>query len=60
MVSEISSVVLVAGAILAIIGALRIYFKWSNGGDFIERDIMLWAGGILMLVLIQVFIRAVY
>ncbi|MGJ7030890.1 DUF4134 family protein [Niabella hirudinis] len=60
MVSEISLVLLVCGAVVAIIGALRIYYKWSNGADYIEKDVMLWAGGLLMLVLIQFFVRAVF
>ncbi len=60
MVSEISLVLLVGGAILAVIGALRVYYKWSNGDEYIEKDVMMWAGGILFLVLIQVFIRSVF
>ena len=60
MVSEISLVLLVGGAILAVIGALRVYYKWSNGDEHIEKDVMMWAGGILFLVLIQVFIRSVF
>ncbi len=60
MVSEISHVLLVGGAVVAIIGALRIYYKWSNGADYIEKDVMLWAGGLLLLVLIQFFVKAVF
>lgn len=60
MVSSVSMVLLVAGAVIAIIGALRIYYKWSNGDDYIEKDVMMWAGGILFLVLIQIFIKAVF
>ncbi len=60
MVSEISHLLLVGGAVVAIIGALRIYYKWSNGADYIEKDVMLWAGGLLLLVLIQFFVKAVF
>ena len=60
MVSEISLVLLVGGAILAVIGALRVYYKWSNGDEYIEKDVMMWAGGILFLVLIQFFIKSVF
>lgn len=60
MVNEISLVILVGGAIVAIIGAVRIYYKWSNGDEYIEKDVMLWAGGILFLVLIQFFIKSVF
>lgn len=60
MVNEISLVLLVGGAIVGILGALRIYYKWSNGDSNIEKDVMLWAGGILFLVLIQFFIKSVF
>ncbi|HAO05680.1 MAG TPA: hypothetical protein DCQ50_01590 [Chryseobacterium sp.] len=60
MVSSVSMVLLVAGAVIAIIGALRIYYKWSNGDEYIEKDVMMWAGGILFLVLIQIFVKAVF
>jgi hypothetical protein len=60
MESEISNVLLVGGAIVAIIGALRIYYKWSNGADYVEKDVMLWTGGLLLLILIQIFVKAVF
>lgn len=60
MVSSVSMLLLVAGAVIAIIGALRIYYKWSNGDEYIEKDVMMWAGGILFLVLIQIFVKAVF
>lgn len=60
MVDEISMVILVGGAIVAVIGAVRIYYKWSHGEEYIEKDVMMWAGGILFLALIQFFIKSVF
>lgn len=60
MISEISSVLMVCGAIVAIVGACRIYYKWSNGHEEMEREVMVWAGGILLLVLVQAFIKIAF
>ena len=60
MVSEVSSVLLVIGACLAIIGACRIYYKWSNGQADIDREVMVWIGGIVFLVLVQVLVKVAF
>jgi hypothetical protein len=60
MVRELSSVLLVIGACLAIIGACRIYYKWSNGVADIDREVMVWVGGIVFLVLVQVLVKVVF
>jgi hypothetical protein len=60
MVSELSSVLLVIGACLAIIGACRIYYKWSNGHADIDREVMVWVGGIVFLILVQVLVKVAF
>jgi hypothetical protein len=60
MVSEVSSVLLVMGACLAIIGACRIYYKWSNGQPDIDREVIVWIGGIIFLVLVQVLVKVTF
>jgi hypothetical protein len=60
MVKEVSSVIIVMGACLAIIGACRIYYKWSNGQPDIDKDVMVWVGGIIFLVLVQVLVKVAF
>lgn len=38
------------GAVLAIIGAVRINYKWNMGKEGIENEIAIWVGGILFLL----------
>lgn len=38
------------GAVLAVIGAIRINYKWNMGKEGIESEIAVWAGGILFLL----------
>ena len=60
MVSELSSVLLAIGACLGIIGACRIYYKWSNGQADIDREVMVWIGGIVFLILVQVLVKVAF
>jgi type IV secretory pathway VirB2 component (pilin) len=39
------------GAVLAIIGAIRINYKWNMGKEGIDGEIVMWVGGILFLLL---------
>jgi hypothetical protein len=57
MIDSLSQLLLTIGAILSIIGAARIYYLWSNGKQDIDREIILWVGGILFLMLIPVTVK---
>ena len=56
----ISKILLVCGAILGIIGAGAIFYNWSHGKRDIERDITLWVGGLLLLMMAQAFFRTMF
>lgn len=58
--SDLSALILSIGACLALVGAVVIYKKWSMGNHNIENEVILWAGGILMLIIIQVFIKVMF
>lgn len=49
VMSHMTSLILTGGAIVATIGAFRIYYKWQQGGGNIENDIALWVLGIVFL-----------
>ncbi len=57
MIDSLSQLLLTIGAILSIIGAARIYYLWSNGRTDIDREIVMWVGGILFLLLIPVTVK---
>lgn len=57
---DLSALILTVGGCLALIGAVVIYKKWSMGNHNIENEVMMWAGGILMLIIIQVFIKVMF
>lgn len=58
--SDVSAIILTIGALLALIGAVVIYRKWSMGDHNIEREVLMWGGGILMLIVVQAFIKIMF
>ena len=58
--SDLSSLILTIGGLIAIIGAVVIYRKWTMGNHQIENDLLLWGGGTLMLIIVQVFIKVMF
>ncbi len=39
------------GAVLGIVGAIRINWLWNSGKQNIEEDLVKWGGGVLLLLL---------
>jgi hypothetical protein len=56
----ISKILLVCGAIIGIVGAGVIFYNWSHGKRDIERDVALWFGGLLLLLMAQTFFRTMF
>jgi hypothetical protein len=56
----LSKILLVCGAIIGILGAGVIFYNWSHGKKDIERDIALWFGGLLLLLIAQAFFRTMF
>ena len=57
---ELSALILTIGGCLALIGAVVVYKKWSMGNHNIDNEVLMWAGGIVMLIVIQVFIKVMF
>jgi hypothetical protein len=57
---ELSALILTIGGCLALIGAVVIYKKWSMGNHNIDNEVLMWAGGVVMLIIIQVFIKVMF
>ena len=48
------------GGIVGLIGGLRIYNKWTNGDQDINKEILGWGGAALFLILVPTFIGAFF
>ncbi|WP_317130129.1 DUF4134 domain-containing protein [Pedobacter hiemivivus] len=59
-VDPVSSLTLAIGAVVGIIGGVRVYIKWNSGDQDINKELMGWGGSCLFLVLVSVVIKAFF
>ncbi|QJD98560.1 DUF4134 domain-containing protein (plasmid) [Mucilaginibacter robiniae] len=59
-VDPVSTLCLAIGAVVGIIGGVRVYIKWNSGDQDINKEIMGWGGSCLFLVLVGVIIKAFF
>lgn len=50
----------VVAAVTGVIGAYRIYAKWQNGDQDVQKSAMGWVGSILFLLAIAALLKAVF
>lgn len=48
------------GAVVGLIGGVRIYNKWTNGDQDINKEIVGWGGACLFLVIVPQFVGAFF
>ena len=59
-VDPVSTLILAIGAVVGLIGGIRVYIKWNSGDQDINKEIMSWGGSCLFLVLVSVVIKAFF
>lgn len=50
----------IIGGILAGVGGFRVYNKWSNGDQDVQKTMVSWIGGIAFVLLVPTIIEAVF
>lgn len=59
-VDPVSTLILAIGAVVGLIGGIRVYIKWNSGDQDINKEIMSWGGSCLFLVLVSAVIKAFF
>ena len=60
MIGPVSNFILVLGAVVGLIGGVRVYIKWNSGDQDVNKELMGWLGSCIFLVTIGVVIRAFF
>ena len=56
----LKTLIMMIGGIVGLIGGLRIYNKWTNGDQDINKEILGWGGACLFLILVPIFVGAFF
>jgi len=58
--TPVSNLILAIGAIVGLVGGVRVYIKWNSGDNDVNKEIMGWMGSCIFLVLVSVVIKAFF
>jgi len=59
-VDPVSNLIIAIGAVVGLIGGVRVYIKWQSGDQDTQKAIMGWFGACLFLILVGVVIKAFF
>ena len=59
-IDPIGNMMMVIGGIVGLIGAIRVYIKWNNGDQDVQKSIMGWAGACIFLVVSGAIVKAFF
>lgn len=59
-VGDTVKLIKVVGLLVGVIGGLRIYNKWSNGDQDINKEVVGWGGAALFLILAPEFLSSIF
>ena len=57
---DLKTLIYVIGGVVGLIGGLRIYNKWTNGDQDINKEILGWGGACIFLLLVPTFVGAFF
>lgn len=59
-VEPVSNLVQMIGAVVGIVGGVRIYNKWNNGDQDVNKELIGWGGACIFLLLVPTVIQAFF
>ena len=59
-INDLGLLIYAIGAIVGTVGGIRIYNKWTNGDQDINKEIVGWGGACIFLLLVPTFIAAIF
>ena len=59
-VDPVANMILILGAVVGLIGGVRVYIKWNSGDQDVQKAIMGWFGSCLFLIVVGIVIKAFF
>jgi hypothetical protein len=55
--TNVSNLVLMIGAVVGLAGGIRVFVKWNNGDQDVQKELIGWAGACIFLLLCGVTLK---
>ncbi len=59
-IDPIGNMIMIIGGIVGLIGGIRVYVKWNNGDQDVQKSLMGWMGSCIFLVVMGIVVRAFF
>ncbi|AKD01915.1 DUF4134 domain-containing protein [Pontibacter korlensis] len=59
-IDPVGNLILIVGAIVGLIGGVRVYIKWNSGDQDTQKAVMGWMGSCVFLMVVGVVIKAFF
>lgn len=59
-IDPVANLIIIIGAIVGLVGGVRVFIKWNNGESDVNKAIMSWFGSCIFLVLVGVIVRSFF
>lgn len=59
-IDPVGNLIIIIGAIVGLVGGVRVFIKWNNGDQDTNKAIMSWFGSCIFLVVVGVVVRAFF
>lgn len=56
----VSNLILAIGALVGLVGGVKVYIAWNSGEQNVSKEVMGWMGSCVFLVLVSVVIKAFF
>jgi len=57
---SVSNLILIIGGVVGLAGAIRVYIKWQNGDQDVQKHLIGWLGASIFLLAVGAVLKALY
>ncbi|CEN53044.1 MULTISPECIES: DUF4134 domain-containing protein [Capnocytophaga] len=59
-IDPVANLIMIIGAIVGLVGAVRVYLKWNSGDQDVQKAVMGWVGACIFLVVSGILVKAFF
>lgn len=59
-IDPVGNLIMIIGAIVGLVGAIRVYLKWNSGDQDVQKAVMGWVGACIFLIVSGIIVKAFF
>lgn len=59
-ITPVKTLMWAIGGVVGLVGAVRVYIKWNNGDQDVNKELMMWGGACIFLIVAPLIIEAFF